>query len=101
MKCQFRIFREDGPEGAGWYECFEQDDSHCANILRGKNVCRSHRVHLTRDNISRHKQGIDIPNNFDLLKPNKFAIKKCTIKVEGPHPNEESAETEDSGSNLA
>ena len=101
MKCQFRIYREDGPEGAGWYECSETDEYLCSNILRGMNVCRSHRIHLTKDNLMRHARDIDIPRSFDMIKPNKFAINKCTIRVDGPHENENTEQTEDSRDNLA
>jgi hypothetical protein len=88
MKCQFRIFREDGPQGPGYYECNEVDND-CANILRCRNVCRSHRNFLTKDNVLRQKKGMETPKSFDVLNINKRVIKKCTIKVDCAYDEKE------------
>jgi len=51
-------------EHKGW-KCQEKK---VVGIARGKFLCQNHFKMMVRDNILRHKKGMDFPNDFSMIK---------------------------------
>jgi len=67
MRCEYE-FVEDGIT----WRCKNETSGA---IMRCKDVCGTHKTRLYEDNKRRHNKGIDIPNSFEMLKPDKSTLR--------------------------